>query len=117
MSPITQLTQVASGRAVAPGAGATICTLSHTVLPAGFYNIDVESAVSGNAAADIGNLEFFLGANPEINPVESGVNGQPSVESLKEIQLDGNTDLIVKAIGAGTAGVVYEAEIKATRVG
>lgn len=113
----TQLTQVASGKATAPAAGATLVTLSHTVLPAGLYNIDIESAVSGNAAADIGNMEFFLGANAEINPLESGVNGQPVTDSLKEVQLDGATDLIVKAIGAGTAAIVYEAEIKATRVG
>lgn len=114
---MADLTQIASGKATAPTAGAAIATLSHTVLPAGYYNIKVISAVSNNAAADIANMKLAKGASDEVNPLESGVSGQPFTMSVEEVYLDGTQDLVVSAIGNATAAIVYEATIEATRVG
>lgn len=104
----------ASGSAVAPAAGAAIATLAAP--PKGVYRVKVTSSVSNAAVADVGNLRLRRAGVDLVSPIPHGVSGQPQDFVAEEVALDGTQNLTVEAVGAGTAGVEYNATIVATRV-
>ena len=107
----------ASGSAVAPAANAVIVTLAAANLPAGKYRVQVDSSVSNNAVADVGNLRLRRAGVDLVSPLPHGVNGQPKEFIVDEVDLDGTQNLTVEAIGAGTAAIEYNATIEALRIG
>lgn len=109
-----------AGRAVAPAAQAALATISHTLLPAGYYDVHVKASVSGAAAAENGNIGLYtqVGVAALVAvaaPTPSGISGAWSEETYSGMLLDGTQDLVVAAIGAGTASIVYSADVEARR--
>jgi len=105
--------------ATAPGAGATIVTdPSSGSLAPGLYNVTWEVALSGAAAAaDANNFGLYLNGVLQLQSVNPGAAGswaQQAVEVQSTVAAPGV--LTVKAIGAGTASVVYSAQVVATPV-
>lgn len=100
----------AAGKVTAPGAGAAICTLAAP--PAGVYAIEVDLVVSANT--DVNNMKMQKQAVDLFNPILAG-NLNVSQHNYR-ITLNGSQNLTINAVIAGTAGVVYQAQIIATRV-
>jgi len=105
----------ASGAVVAPAAGATIAATG--ALPAGTYSVAWAVALQGAAAAaDANNFELTHGATVVIVSVNPGVAGDyPQV--VAEVTVAQGEVIAVKAVGAGTAGVTYSADLNATPTG
>ena len=102
-----------SGSATAPGAGATIATLAAP--PAGVYMLRVtlgQGPAATIAAADCGNWKLTKSG---ASFIAAGLASNCEVV-VNRITLDGSTTITVAALGAATAGVVYTASIKATRI-
>lgn len=101
----------AEGSVTAPAAGATVAVTG--VVPSGEYDISWTVSLEGAAAvADTDNFALFAGATQIATSVNAGLAGnyaQPEVTAI----LAANETLSVKAIGAGTAGVEYSADISA----
>lgn len=99
----------ADGNVVAPGAGVTVVTL--TGIPAGTYTVKWGVGLQGAAAAaDANNFQLFNGAGAVDASVNPGVAGDyPQVDTVLVIPQSGS--VTVKAIGAGTAGVTYSAQL------
>lgn len=98
-----------SGNVTAPGAGATIASL--TGLAAGTYQVTWTVGLNGAAAAgDANNFELFDTAGNVIASVNPGAAGEYPQLGVTLTVAAGAT-IGVKAIGAGTAGVVYSADI------
>lgn len=101
-----------SGSVVAPGAGATIVTTP--ALAAGTYDVAWTVELQGAAAAaDANNFELANGAGVvlvSVNPGAAGVYQQPGVR----IVVAAGATVSVKAVGAGTAGVTYTADLTVT---
>lgn len=104
-------TLAAAGNVTAPGAGAAIATLAAP--PAGAYEIRVslERGGAASVAADIGNFAIKKGATTLVAAAQAGAD-----IVLERVTLDGASAVTVNAVGAATAGVVYSASIRATRV-
>lgn len=104
----TQATQN-SGNAVAPLAGATIVQL--TGLAAGTYTVEWTVGLQGAAAAaDANNFELFDTAGNVIASVNPGAAGEyPQVNAV--VTVAAGATIGIKAIGAGTAGVTYSADV------
>lgn len=99
----------ASGLVVAPGAGATIVQLA--ALPAGEYEVTWTVGLQGAAAAaDANNFELFDTAGNVIQSINPGLAGDYPQNNAVITVTAGQT-IGVKAIGAGTAGVTYSADI------
>lgn len=110
---------VNTGKATAPTAGTAVATIAAGALPAGEWDINVKGTVSGNAAGDTGNMGLYKGTgtgSPIAAPTPHGVSGAFADETYHSVSLDGSTALTVQAIGNGTASIVYEAVIEATKV-
>lgn len=101
----------AAGEATAPAAAAAIATLAAP--PAGTYDVQVGTWISAAAAADATNLELRRAGVALFSPILV-VSG--AARRVYRLTLDGAQNLSVNAIGAGGAGVIYVAEIIATRV-
>lgn len=97
------------GSAVAPAAGATIASLP--AIQQADYDIRWQvQLVGGAAAADQNNFGLYAGAAllmTSENPGAAGTYPQTQVAFYDEF----GQGLAVKAIGAGTAGVTYTAQI------
>ena len=105
----------ANGSTVAPAAGATIATTA--ALPGGTYAVSWTVGLLGAAAAaDANNFQLLVGATviePSLNPGAAGDYPQLAVE----VTVPAGTAVLVKAIGAGTAGVTYLAELEVSPSG
>lgn len=106
---------VGGGRVVAPTALAVVATLAAP--PKGLYNVAVHASVSGNAAADTANMKLQVNGADYINPIEHGISGGDVKAEFHDVDVDGVHALQVLAVGAGTASIVYSAEITATPTG
>jgi len=101
------------GSVSAPGAGATIATLAAP--PAGTYNLRItlgQGPAGTIAAADCGNWKITKSG---ASFIAAGLASNCEIV-IDRITLDGATTITVNALVAATAGVVYTASIKATRV-
>ena len=101
----------AGGEVTAPAAGAAIATLAAP--PAGVYEVQVAVWISAAAAADATNVELRRGGSALYTPLV--VATQFSFRKYR-VTLTGSQNLTVNAIAVGTAGVIYSAEIVATRI-
>jgi hypothetical protein len=110
----TQANQT-SGNVVAPGAGTTIASL--TGLAAGTYKVSWTVGLQGAAAAaDANNFELFDTAGNVIASVNPGAAGEYAQLQV-ELTVAAGATIGVKAIGAGTAGITYSADIVLAVVG
>lgn len=101
--------QSASGAVVAPGAGADIVAL--TGLPAGTYTIEWTVGLQGAAAAaDANNFQLYDTAGNILASVNPGAAGDYP-QANAEVTIAAGTKVAIKAIGAGTAGVTYSADL------
>ena len=106
----------ASGSAVAPGAGAAVCTLAAGSLPAGLYHVLAYGAYGATAGGD-SDMAVKAGATTLVTlPIDAVINGAfaPAVEFVRS--LDGATALTVNSVAGGGAGSVYKAVIVATPI-
>lgn len=105
----------ASGNTTAPAAGATVATTGN--LPAGTYTVAWTVGLQGAAAAADANNFELVDSNGvvlvSVNPGAAGEFPQPNVE----VTIAQSTAISVKAVGAGTAAIVYSAEISVTPTG
>lgn len=102
----------ASGNVVAPGAGATIVQL--TGLPAGTYSITwTVGLVGAAAAADADNFQLFDTAGNILASINPGAAGDYPQQGT-EVTITAGQTIGIKAIGAGTAGVTYAADLSIT---
>jgi len=103
-------TTEAQGRVVAPAAGAVIAQV--TGLVAGDYLVTWSVELDGAAAAaDLNNFNLNNGASAVLvsdNPAAAGTYPQPGVV----ITVAAAGTVSVKAVGAGTAGVGYSAQVE-----
>ncbi|SRR5712691_5170392 len=100
----------AEGQAVAPGAGAAIVTLSG--LAAGTYDVTWTVALQGAAAAaDANNFQLKNGAAAVVNSINAPAAGAYPQVGARIVVVQGGT-VTVNAIGAGTAGVTYLAQVE-----
>jgi hypothetical protein len=99
----------ADGSVTAPGAGTVIATSAATIF--GNYQISWTVSLEGAAAAaDVDNFGLYVGATliaTSVNPGAQGNYPQPVVEEMVAF---GQT-VSIQAIGAGTAGVEYTADM------
>lgn len=117
---ITQPTEAQNEASVtAPASGATIVTdpSSGTLAP-GTYTVAWQVALSGAAAAgDANNFGLYLNGVLQLQSVNPGAAGSWQQEPVTiTSSASSPATLTVKAAGAGTAGVVYSAEMVATPV-
>lgn len=106
--------QSTEGQAVSPAAGATIASIVN--VPVGVYAISWEVQLIGAAAAaDQDNFVLTSGATSLEVSLNAGAAGQypqtPVQFALTSVQT-----IAVKAVGAGTVGVTYAAQISVTPV-
>lgn len=97
------------GQIVSPAAGATVASIAN--VPAGVYNISWSVQLIGAAAAaDQDNFVLVAGAtNLEVS-LNAGAAGQYPQAGV-QVNLTSVQTVAVKAVGAGTAGVTYAAQI------
>lgn len=110
---VTDQNQVTS-----PGAGVDIARTA--ALPAGAYNVEVTSFISGTTApADIPNMRLVIGATPVgriLNPIAGTTGAADLGKASYRVQITNPTSVGVIAVAAGTASSVYTALIVATKV-
>ena len=102
----------AGGSVTAPGVGAAVATLAAP--RKGVWKVKIDAGISGNAVADLGNLQVKKGAAVLVPQIPTGANGGSEEFVLDEVTFDGVTALTVNAIGAGTAAIEYNVAIEAT---
>lgn len=101
--------QSVNGSVVAPAAGATIVTTAP--LGAGTYTVSWTVELAGAAAAaDANNFEILNGAAVVMVSENAGAAGQYQQVQVR-LQVAQNSTISVKAVGAGTAGVTYTADV------
>jgi hypothetical protein len=107
-----------SGTSAAPAAGTAIATIGKANLPPGTYVISVDVALRGTPGpADDINVQLQAGATVITKLPIIGVAGFNGWDyGPYQRTLDGNTDLTMNAVGNATAGSVYVAGIRATRM-
>jgi hypothetical protein len=105
------VSQESENSVVAPAAGTVITTV--TITNTGSYTVSWPVELVGPAAAgDTNNFGLYNGAvllETSLNLPVAGVYPQPPVT----LTFPAGTVLSVKAIGAGTAGVTYGAQLEA----
>lgn len=100
----------AEAQITSPGAGATI--VSVTNVPAGTYDVNwVVSLQGAAAAADANNFQLKNAAVAVVNSINAGAAGAYP-QNPARIQVAAGATVSVVAIGAGTVGVVYLAQIQ-----
>jgi hypothetical protein len=99
----------ADGNVVAPAAGATIVSIAGVA--AGTYTLKWSVGLQGPAAAaDANNFQVFVNAVATDASLNPGVAGDyPQADAV--LVIPAGATVAVKAIGAGTAGVTYSAQI------
>lgn len=114
---------VGSGRVVAPAALGVVAQIATAALPPQsqpgpkeHFDIVVHASVSGNAAADTDNMQLVNGATVLVSPLPQGVSAADVATTYRDQAIDPTQPIQVQAIGIGTAAIVYEATIEATRV-
>lgn len=108
----TAIPLIAEGNVVAPGAGATIIQL--TGLAAGTYQATWTVGLQGPAAAaDANNFQLKNAVAVVSGSINPGVAGEYPQAVTEVTVLAGGTVSII-AIGAGTAGVTYSAQLALT---
>lgn len=113
---ITEPTEASnSGVVTAPGALAAITSL--TLVP-GTYTLAWTVGLTGGtpAAGDANNFGLYVGATRQEASVNPGAVGGPWQQQTVTLTFLANTTVAVEAIGAGTAGVSYSAELVATPI-
>lgn len=105
----------ASGQVVAPGAGAAIATTA--ALVGGTYSVNWTVGLQGAAAAaDANNFKLVDSNGVVLVSVNPGAAGEfPQIQT--EVTIANGTTVSVQAIGAGTAGVTYSADVSVTPTG
>jgi hypothetical protein len=104
----------ATGTVAAPGAGATVASLS---LPNGTYQVEWTVELAGTpGAGDVNNFALFIGAAQIATSVNLGANGNYPQENAQAQVTFGPLTLAVKAIGAATVGSSYTANIVVTQL-
>jgi hypothetical protein len=105
----TTVPQDASGSVVAPIAAADIVALSG--LPGGTYTVEWAVGLQGAAAAaDANNFQLYTTVGNVLVSINPGVAGDyPQLNA--EVTITAGGKIAVKAIGAGTAGVTYTADL------
>lgn len=99
---------------VSPGAGATIASIAS--VPVGVYTISWETQLIGAAAAaDQDNFALFSGATQLAVSLNAGAAGQYP-QTTVQFSLTSAQTIAVKAVGAGTVGVTYAAQLAVTPV-
>jgi len=99
-----------SGLVVSPGAGAAIATV--TGLKAGTYDVNWTTGLQGAAAAaDANNFQLKNGVTVVENSINAGAAGAYTQTSAR-ITVPANGTVTVNAIGAGTVGVTYLADLE-----
>lgn len=94
--------------AAAPGAGATVASIS---LGNGEYTVEWTLELTGTiGAADVDNVQVFIGATLVGTSVNTGVVGDTGQEEIPVSVSGGPLTLAFKAIGAGTVGSTYKIE-------
>lgn len=108
-----------SNSVTSPGAGAVIATTAS--LPAGTYNIEVNSFIGGTtvAATEITNMRLVVGGTAIsriVNPVPgtSGATSPGRLVCRAVLAAPGTVQVI--AVAAGTANSIYAANVVATRM-
>lgn len=105
----TEVPASVSGSVVAPGAGATIATTA--ALAAGTYNVKwTVELIGAAAAADQNNFELVNGAGVVLVSVNLGAAGDYPQPDTR-IVVTAGAAVSVNAVGAGTAGVTYSADL------
>lgn len=101
--------KAASGSVTGPAASAVIVTL--TGLAAATYDVEWTVGLNGAAtAADADNLRLSSSSGDILTSVNPGAQGSyPQPDAQVTVAANGSID--VYAIGAGTAGIVYSADI------
>jgi len=93
------------GTAVAPGAGATIASVS---LPNGVYLVHWQLELTGTpGAGDVNNVALFIGATQLATSENLGAVGIYNQLDAEAQVIFGPLTLAAKAIGAGVAGSSY----------
>lgn len=107
--------QSAYGSVTAPGAGATIATLTPG---AGTWEVTVATHLVGaSAAVDASNMALSApGFGPDTLIVDNSSPSVPFENGPYIVNLAAAQALTVTAIAAGTAGVAYQAQIIASQV-
>lgn len=101
--------------AAAPGAGATIASLS---LPNGVWQIEWTFELGGAAAAaDADNVSLNIGATQIDQSANAGAAGTYGPFHTQATVTGGPLTLAAKAIGAATAATTYRVRITATPLG
>lgn len=111
----------AGGKTNAPGAGASVATL--TTPPAGFYQVQIWAGLSGTVAAvDATNFEFRKGNTVIVALAVSGNGTGASASNTATgpftflVGLDGATTITVNATAASTPSSVYHCTMIATKL-
>lgn len=104
----------ASGTVTSAGALATIASVS---LAPGTYTLAWTVGLTGGtpAAADANNFGLYVGGVRQEASVNPGALGEWQQQPVT-ITLTNTTTVAVESIGAGTASVVYSAELAATPI-
>lgn len=103
------------GSATTPGAGTAIATTG--TLPSGLYEVVVTTSLEGTiaAATDENNFQLQVGATVLGGLSSEGVVGVPFENPMIPVTVPAaGAAITVNAIGAGTSGAVYKAQITAT---
>lgn len=95
----------ATGQQTAPGAGATIASIS---LPNGEYTVEWTLELQGTpGAGEVNNVALDIGATQVATSVNLGAVGNYPQQNANVSVTGGPLTLAAKAIGAGTAGAIY----------
>ena len=103
-----------SGVVAAPASFGIIATIS---LAPGTYSIAWEVGLTAGtpAAADANNFGLFVGGTQQESSVNPSALGEWQQEPIT-VTVTATTAVTVRAVGAGTAGVSYSAEVVATPI-
>lgn len=118
----SQITTQVASQASAPGAGATVATVTPAV--AGIYEVSGTVSISGTtvAAAESNNMQLKQGSTEKLTNIPIAVNGTSGAPGAAPfgpvlLSLDGATAVTVVAVGASTASSIYAAQIVCRLVG
>lgn len=100
----------AANNVVAPGAGATVVSIP--AITAGVYTVRWNVGLQGAAAAaDADNFALQLNGVTQMRSDNPGAAGEWQQQEI-DLTISANATIAVVAIGAGTAGVTYTAQVE-----
>jgi hypothetical protein len=100
------------GSVTTPGAGAAIVTSAGQA--AGQYTLNWSVSLAGTpAAADANNFGLYVNATLVATSINLGANGEYPQEPV-QVTIPASGTYAVKAIGAGTVGAIYTAQVSST---